>query len=246
MDGPPATVSHVLVVDDDAAVRNMIVDYLGEFEYRVSVAANRKQMIEVIARDPINLLLLDLRLAGEDGLQIARDLRAQSDVPIIVLTGLKNEADRVASLELGADDYITKPFSPRELLARSRALLRRAQVRESASDALAKVRAYSFAGWELNVRLRRLLQPSGEEVSLSIGEFNLLTAFLAAPQRVLTRDALLEQSRLHNADVFDRSIDVQVGRLRKKLCCDGQQPGLIRTVRGVGYEFCVCVEVVRA
>jgi two-component system OmpR family response regulator len=243
---PAAQVAHVLVVDDDTAVRTMIVDYLSDFEYRVSSASNGRQMSDVIARDPIDLLLLDLRLAGEDGLQIARELRARSNVPIIILTGLKEEADRVTSLELGADDYITKPFSPRELLARSRALLRRSQSRESASEALSKVRAYRFADWELNVRLRRLTSPQGGEVSLSIGEFNLLAAFLASPQRVLSRDALLEQSRLHNADVFDRSIDVQVGRLRKKLDANPGVPRLIRTVRGVGYQFAVAVDVVRA
>jgi DNA-binding response OmpR family regulator len=198
-----------------------------------------------MARETIDLVILDLRLPGEDGMQIARKLREESDLPIIMLTGRKDEADRVMGLELGADDYLTKPFSPRELLARIRALLRRSRARETVADGLARVRAYRFSGWELNVRLRRLMTPEGETVSLTNSEFNLLVAFLAAPQRVLSRDQLLNLSRLHNDEVYDRSIDVQVGRLRKKLEPDSARPRFIRTERGAGYVFVAPVEIVR-
>jgi two-component system, OmpR family, response regulator len=196
-------------------------------------------------RETIDLVILDLRLPGEDGMQIARKLREESDLPIIMLTGRKDEADRVMGLELGADDYLTKPFSPRELLARIRALLRRSRSRETVTDGLAKIRAYRFSGWELNVRLRRLTAADGEIVVLTNSEFNLLAAFLAAPQRVLSRDQLLNFSRLHDDEVYDRAIDVQVGRLRKKLEPDAARPQLIRTERGAGYVFTAPVETVR-
>jgi len=241
----PTTGAHVLAVDDDPLVRKMIVDYLGDNEIRVTAVASGREIADVMARETIDLLVLDLRLPGEDGMQIARKLREDSDVPIIMLTGRKDEADRVMGLELGADDYLTKPFSPRELLARIRALLRRSRAHETVADGLAKIRAYRFAGWELSVRLRRLKAPGGETVALTNSEFNLLVAFLAAPQRVLSRDRLLDLSRLHNDEVYDRSIDVQVGRLRKKLEIEGAREPLIRTERGAGYVFTATVETVR-
>ena len=236
---------HVLAVDDDPSVRQMIADYLADNDVRVTTLASGREIAEVMARETIDLLVLDLRLPGEDGMQIARKLREESDVPIIMLTGRKDEADRVMGLELGADDYLTKPFSPRELLARIRALLRRSRAHETVADGLARVRAYRFAGWELSVRLRKLTTPQGETVGLTNSEFNLLAAFLAAPQRVLSRDQLLNLSRLHNDEVYDRSIDVQVGRLRKKLEIEGAREELIRTERGAGYVFTVTVETVR-
>ncbi len=237
--------AHVLAVDDDPSVRQMIVDYLGDNEMRVTAVASGREIADVMARETIDLLVLDLRLPGEDGMQIARRLREESGLPIIMLTGRKDEADRVMGLELGADDYLTKPFSPRELLARIRALLRRARAQETVADGLQKIRAYRFAGWELNVRLRRLTAASGDIVVLTNTEFNLLAAFLAAPSRVLSRDQLLGLSRLHNDEVYDRSIDVQVGRLRKKIQPDDTQPPLIKTERGAGYVFAAAVEVVR-
>jgi len=240
-----AAAAHVLAVDDDPSVRQMIVDYLGDNEMRVTAVASGREIADVMARETIDLLVLDLRLPGEDGMQIARRLREESGLPIIMLTGLKDEADRVMGLELGADDYLTKPFSPRELLARIRALLRRARAQETVADGLQKIRAYRFAGWELNVRLRRLTAASGDIVVLTNTEFNLLAAFLAAPSRVLSRDQLLGRSRLHNDEVYDRSIDVQVGRLRKKIQPDDTQPPLIKTERGAGYVFTAAVEVVR-
>jgi two-component system, OmpR family, response regulator len=245
-DNPPPPAAHVLAVDDDPMVRQMITDYLGDYEMRVTAVATGREMADVLARESIDLLVLDLRLPGEDGLQIARQLRERSaSLPIIILTARKDEADRVMSLELGADDYLTKPFSPRELLARIRALLRRSRLQESPSDALAKVRLYRFAGWELNVRLRRLASPAGDDVAISNGEFNLLVAFLSAPQRVLAREQLLDLTRVHNAEVFDRSIDVQVGRLRRKIEPDDHSPRLIITERGAGYRLAVSVETVR-
>jgi two-component system OmpR family response regulator len=178
-------------------------------------------------------------------MHIARRLRDESGIPILMLTGRAEEADRVMGLELGADDYLTKPFSPRELLARVRALLRRAKAQATVADAIAKARAYRFAGWELNIGLRRLKSPTGEAVELTNGEFRILAAFLAAPQRILTRDQLLELSRVHNAEVYDRAVDIQILRLRRKIEKDPARPQFIKTERGAGYVFSVEVDVVR-
>jgi two-component system OmpR family response regulator len=240
----PAVI-HVLAIDDDPLVRKMIADYLGDNDIKVTVCGTGGDVAPVMARETVDLVILDLKLPGEDGMQIARGLRAESDIPIIMLTGRKDEADRVMGLELGADDYLTKPFSPRELLARIRALLRRSRAQETVADGLARIRAYRFAGWELNVRLRRLKSPQGEIVSTTISEFNLLVAFLATPHRVLSREQLLELSRLHSDEVYDRSVDVQVGRLRKKIEVKGSETQLIRTERGAGYVFTATVETVR-
>lgn len=237
---------HVLVLDDDPAVRELLGDYLGENELRVTAVASSKALDEVMQREIVDCLVLDLRLpGGEDGLSIARRLREASMIPILMLTGRADEADRVMGLELGADDYLTKPFSPRELLARIRALLRRAQAQATVAQAVARVRAYRFGDWELNVGLRRLKSAEGQHVELTNGEFSLLTAFLCSPQRILSRDQLLELSRLHNAEVYDRSIDVQILRLRRKIEADPSRPAYIRTERGLGYVFDVAVDVVR-
>jgi DNA-binding response OmpR family regulator len=237
--------AHILAVDDDPSVRKMISDYLADNELRVTALASGREIAEVMARETIDLVVLDWRLPGEDGMQIARKLRQESHIPIIMLTGRKDEADRVMGLELGADDYLTKPFSPRELLARIRALLRRARAQQTVADGLQKIRAYRFAGFELNVRLRRLSAPGGANIPLTNSEFNLLAAFLAAPQRVLSRDQILGLSRLHNDEVYDRSVDVQVGRLRRKMERGKDSPELIRTERGAGYVFSAPVEIVR-
>jgi two-component system, OmpR family, response regulator len=239
---------HILAVDDDPSIRALLADYLGDNELRITTVADGRAMDDLLARETIDLVVLDVRLrAGdEDGLQIARRLRENSQgLPILMLTGRAEEADRVMGLELGADDYLTKPFSSRELLARIRALLRRAQAQASVADAMSKVRAYRFSGWELNVGLRKLKSPDGRAVELTNGEFSLLAAFLSAPQRTLTRDQLLDLSRLHNAEVYDRSIDVQILRLRRKIETDPAQPCFIVTQRGAGYVFGVGVEVVR-
>jgi DNA-binding response OmpR family regulator len=234
--------AHVLAVDDDLAMRAMIADYLADQNVRVSVAADGREMQRVLTAGGVDLVILDLNLRNEDGLQIVRALRAESDLPIIVLTGHRRDSvDRVVGLELGADDYLTKPFSPRELLARIHAVLRRAPSARPGRDA--KLIRYRFAGWELNLRTRRLTSPSGENVPLTKGEFTLLTVFLQSPQRVLTREHLLATSRVHDNEVFDRSIDVQILRLRRKLEIDPSAPALIKTERGVGYVFSSPVEV---
>jgi two-component system OmpR family response regulator len=236
---------HVLAVDDDPAVRQLVSDYLSGNELRVTAVSSGRELADVMERDTIDLVLLDLRLKGEDGMQIARHIRESSSVPILMLTGRADEADRVMGLELGADDYLTKPFSPRELLARIRALLRRAKAQATVADEIAKVRAYRFGNWELNLGLRKLRAPDGASVGLTNGEFSLLAAFLSAPQRILTRDQLLDLSRLHNAEVYDRSIDVQILRLRRKIEVDSSNPQYIKTERGVGYVFAATVEAVR-
>jgi len=238
-------IAHVLAVDDDPSIRQMIADYLGDHEIRVTMLASGRDIADVMTREMIDLIVLDLKLPGEDGMEIARRVRSDSNVPIIMLTARKDEADRVMGLELGADDYLTKPFSPRELLARIRALLRRSRAQETVADGLSKIRAYRFAGWELNVRLRRLKSPKGETIALRNAEFNLLAAFLASPQRVLSREQLLGMSHLHNDEVYDRAIDTQVGRLRKKIEAHGATEPMIRTERGAGYVFTLPVETVR-
>jgi DNA-binding response OmpR family regulator len=237
--------AHILAVDDDPSVRKVICNYLGDNDIRVTALASGREIADVMAREVIDLLVLDWRLPGEDGLAIARRLRAESKVPIIMLTGRNDEADRVMGLELAADDYLTKPFSPRELLARIRALLRRTRERQTVADVVQKIRAYRFAGFEVNVRLRRLTAPGGANVPLTNSEFNLLAAFLGAPQRVLSRDQLLSLSRLHNDEVYDRSIDVQVARLRRKIQPDQGAAEIIRTERGAGYVFLAPIEIVR-
>jgi two-component system OmpR family response regulator len=244
-DNDAAQGAHIVAVDDDPSVRKMISDYLTDNDVRVTAAASGRELADVMARETVDLVILDWRLPGEDGMAIARKLRQDSHIPIIMLTGRRDEPDRVMGLELGADDYLTKPFSPRELLARIRALLRRARAQQTVAQGLQKVRAYRFAGFEFNVRLRRLVAPNGETIALTNSEFNLLAAFLAAPQRVLSRDQLLGLSRLHNDEVYDRSIDVQVGRLRRKIQPAKTSSELIRTERGAGYVFTATVEVVR-
>ena len=238
-----STRPHILVIDDDVGVRDLVVEYLGRNDMRVTAGVSGRDLFEALEREAIDLVLLDLRLPGEDGLQIARELRERATLPIVLLTGQNEEADRVMGLELGADDYLTKPFSPRELLARIRTILRRrrAEVRQGRPDG---IRAYRFDGWELNLNTRRLVAADGREAPLSNGEFSLLVVMLGAPQRILTRDQLLDLSRLHNDEVFNRSVDVQIMRLRRKIEPDPAEPRYIRTERGAGYLFGVPVETV--
>src|SRR3979409_795414 len=200
-------------------------------------------MVVALRGAGVHLIVLDLKLKGEDGMGLARRLRDESAIPIVMLTGRAEEADRVMGLELGADDYLTKPFSPRELLARIRTILRRrrAEVRQGKPEG---IRAYRFDGWELNLNSRRLSAPGGKVVALSNGEFSLLVVLLGASQRILTRDQLLDLSRLHNDEVYNRSIDVQILRLRRKIERDPAEPRYIRTERGAGYIFGVPVETV--
>lgn len=235
--------AHILVVDDDPQIRELLQEYLAENALRVSVALNGAQMSQILADEVIDLVILDLRLAGEDGMTIARMLRDQSAIPIVMLTGVRDEADRVMGLELGADDYLTKPFSPRELLARIRTVLRRTKSTALATAQRREVRAYRFADFELNLRTRRLKQRDTQNIELTNGEFNLLAALLAAPERILSRDQLLESSRVYDNEVYDRSIDVQVLRLRRKIESDPSRPQFIVTERGVGYIFKSAVEI---
>src|SRR6202050_3583744 len=234
---------HILVVDDDPQIRDLLEDYLKENALRVSVVASGLEMSQVLADEAIDLVILDLRLAGEDGMAIVRTLRDSSAIPVIILTGVRDEADRIMGLELGADDYLTKPFSPRELLARIRTVLRRTKGAALTEARQKEVRAYRFAEFELNLRTRRLTRHPGQRLELTNGEFNLLAALLAAPQRILTRDQLLEASRVYDNEVYDRSIDVQILRLRRKLEADPPQPQFITTERGVGYSFSAPVEI---
>ena len=236
---------HVLALDDDAAIRELIADYLSQNELRITTVASGKEFDAVMASETVDMVVLDVRLQGEDGMQIARRLREKSAIPILMLTGRAEEADRVMGLELGADDYLTTPYSPRELHARIRALLRRSKAQATVADAIAAVRAYRFGGWELNIGLRKLKSPQGENVELTNGEFRILAAFLSAPQRVLSRDQLLDLSRVHAAEVYDRSIDIQILRLRRKIEPDPAKPKFIVTQRGAGYVFSSPVEAVR-
>lgn len=236
---------HILALDDDADVRKVLFDYLSAQDFRVSVVSRGHEMLSVLEHEPVDLVLLDLRLPGESGMQLAARVREMSTVPIMILSGQSDEADRVMGLELAADDYVTKPFSPRELLARIRALLRRSQTKAASGPTDEQVRAYRFGGWELNTRLRRLTAGNGQLIPLTNSEFSLMCAFLSAPLRVLTRDQLLERSRLHSLEVFDRSIDVTILRLRRKIEADPSNPTLLTTERGAGYIFNVAVSVLR-
>ena len=222
-------------------MRAMIADYLSEHGFSVRTVASGSEMTRELPRVTVDLLLLDVRLTDADGLDLVRELRMKSALPIIVMSGhRRDEVDRILGLELGADDYITKPFAMRELLARIRAVLRRV---DAAPPTHGKSRARYRFGWELALRTRRLTAPTGEDVTLTKGEFSLLAAFVASPQQVLSREQLLTASRVHEQEVFDRSIDVQILRLRRKLEEDPSRPQLIRTERGVGYLFTATVEV---
>jgi two-component system OmpR family response regulator len=226
----------ILVVDDQQEICELVRDYLTTEGFQVSVANDSAGLREEIAREPVDLVILDLMLGGEDGLQLARELRGGSDVGIIILTGRAETVDRIIGLEMGADDYLPKPFHLRELLARVRSVLRRAASRAAESASGEETRAH-FAEWTLDLARRALTSPAGEEMPLTTGEFELLAAFVHHPNHVLSRDRLLDLSRHRAAGPFDRTIDVQVGRLRRKLGDDAKNPALIKTVRGGGYMF---------
>src|ERR1700753_521190 len=233
-----------LVVEDDATMRQLVTNYLEHHGIRAISASRRREVTEVLARGQLDVVVLDLRLGQEDGLDLLREIRASSDVPVIITTGhRRDEIDRVVGLELGADDYITKPFGLRELLARIRAILRRRETGQVAAQRDMEKGRCRFGGWLLDRRSRRLTNSSGEPVSLTKGEYALLVAFLDAPQRPLSREHLLQATRLHE-DVFDRSIDVQILRLRRKLEGNPGAPRIIQTERGVGYVFTLTVEPV--
>jgi two-component system OmpR family response regulator len=231
-----ADTSRILVVDDDPGIREVLCDYLGQHGYDAVGAASAAEMDRAIATRAPDLIVLDLMMPGEDGLSVCRRM-AGKGTPIVMLSAMGEDTDRIIGLELGADDYLAKPCNPRELLARVRAVLRRP--REEAAGAGGP--ALHFAGWRLDLLRRELTRPDGQPVSLSAGEFALLRAFAERPGRVMTRDQLLERARGAEADVFDRAMDVQISRLRKKLD-DGSGLEMIQTLRGEGYMFDVKVE----
>ncbi|MCY4549456.1 MAG: response regulator [Defluviicoccus sp.] len=231
---------HILIVDDDREIRDLTGRYLRKNGFRVDSAADSKAMERLLRDGRFDLVVLDLMLPGEDGLSICRRLRAATRIPILMLTAVAEDTDRIVGLEMGADDYLTKPFNPRELLARIRAVLRRADgqgaVQEPADGALV------FAGWRLDPARRELRDPDGVLVALTAGEFALLAALAERPGRVLSRDRLLDLTRGRDAQPFDRSIDVQVSRLRRKIEPDPKKPEFIKTVRSGGYVFTPAVE----
>jgi two-component system OmpR family response regulator len=235
--------TRILLVDDDRELRDLVSRLLERHGYHVATAKDSREMTATLARGKADLLILDVMLPGKDGLQICREIREESHVPILMLTAMGEEADRVVGLEMGADDYLAKPFSPRELLARVRALLRRADyMKASAAPQRNGNRILRFAGWKLDLGRRRLEAPDGLLVGLTSGEFEMLVAFVEHPQRVLSRDQLLDLTRGRDSSPFDRSIDVQVSRLRRKIEADPKTPSMIVTVRGDGYEFTQAVE----
>jgi two-component system OmpR family response regulator len=240
------TTDHILVVDDQKEICEVVQQYLSSEGYRVSVAHDGAGMRRLMAQEEVHLVILDLMLPGEDGLTLARALREESTVGIIILTGRGETVDRIIGLEMGADDYLPKPFHLRELLARVKSVLRRASSRAQndnrAASAAARAKA-RFAGWNLDLATRELVSPTGGEVRLTTGEFDLLAAFVNNANQVLSRDRLLDLARNREAGPFDRTIDVQVGRLRRKLEPDPQKPTMIKTVRGTGYIFTPQVEV---
>ncbi len=232
---------HILIVDDHREIRDLVSRALGKEGFRVSTAADGKAMRQVLADARIDLILLDLMLPGEDGLTLCRDLRAKSAVPIIMLTAKGDEVDRVIGLEMGADDYLSKPFGTRELTARIKAVLRRAQGAPTARAAQPAGHVFRFDRWALNADSRELLRDDGVVVPLSTGEYDLLLALIERPQRVLSRDQLLDLARGRAGGAFDRSIDTQVSRLRKKIEHDPGDPKIIKTVWGGGYVFAAAV-----
>jgi DNA-binding response OmpR family regulator len=232
----------VLVVDDDPALQTMIFDYFVDNNIQTLLASDRREMLRQLSAQEVDIVILDLRLGLEDGLDVLRELRSGSDVPVIVITGHgRDEIDRVVGLELGADDYVTKPFNLRELLARVRAVIRRFDRPRSSPAREPERGGYRFAGWRLNLRTRKLTDPNGADVTLTKGEYALLVAFLNAPQRPLSREHLLQATRVHE-DVFDRSVDVQILRVRRKLEHYASASQFIQTERGVGYVFAQQVE----
>lgn len=235
------TQPHLLVVDDDHDLRLLLRDYLQQNGFRVSLAVDGRQMQSVLSHSRIDLVILDVMLPGEDGVSLCRKLRAQSSIPVLMLTARNEAIDRILGLEIGADDYLSKPFEPRELLARLRNILRRVQSLPAQSGAERPGR-YRFMGWVLETASHQLTSPRGVAVSLSVAEYRLLEVFLIHPNRVLTRDQLMDYLTGREAEAFDRSIDIRVSRLRHKLQDDAKDPRLIKTLRNEGYILTAAVE----
>ncbi|MGH7121583.1 MAG: response regulator [Acetobacteraceae bacterium] len=237
MEAPP----HILIVDDDREIRELLARFLERNRFRVTAVRDGRDARRTWPHAHFNLVVLDLMLPGESGFELARWMRSQSDVPIIMLTAMGEETDRIVGLELGADDYVAKPFNPRELLARIRAVLRRAGEPAPHRDS-AGASALTFSGWTLEPARRRLLNPESVEVALTGGEYDLLLALVERANRVLTRDMLLDLLRGRQAGPFDRAIDVAISRLRRKLDDNGRHAQIIKTVRGGGYVLATSVE----
>ena len=226
---------HIAILDDDPEIRSLLEQNLRGAGFEVSTASNGRDLKTILEHQTIDLIVLDLMLPGEDGLTICRELRAESNIPIIMLTAMTHEADRIIGLEMGADDYLTKPFSPRELVARIKATLRRQGMVTTQSED--RRRTAVFEGWKLDVVRRELRDPDDVLVDLTSGEFDLLAALIERPNRLMTRDLLLDITKGRQADVFDRSIDITISRLRQKIEEDPKNPQFIKTVRGKGYIF---------
>ncbi|HIP76558.1 MAG TPA: response regulator [Psychromonas hadalis] len=225
---------HLLIVDDHRDIRELLQRFLTQHNYRVSIACDGREMKKVLKTANIDLIVLDLMMPGEDGLTLCRNLRATSNIPIIMLTAMAEDMDAIIGLEMGADDYISKPFNPRELLARIKAVLRR---HTSLSIAIPKNEALYFDRWSVDISRRELKDKEDVIVSLSSAEFDLLRVFLAHPQRVLSREQLLDLAKGRGEGLYDRAIDTSISRLRKKLEIDPKKPVLIKTVWGGGYQF---------
>jgi two-component system OmpR family response regulator len=232
----------LLVVDDDQEIRDLLSSLLSRRGYRVTTARQEQEMRQILSASRVDLVILDLMLPGKDGLVICRELRATSSVPIIMLTARGDPTDRIVGLEVGADDYLPKPFDVRELEARIRAILRRT-LGEGGNDTKPSLTTkFVFDGWTLDPRHRQLFSPEGALVELTSGEFDLLLVFVERPQKTLTRDQLLDLTRGRDATPFDRSIDIQVSRLRRKIELDAKAPSIIKTVRSSGYLFTPTVQ----
>lgn len=229
---------HLLIVDDDPGLRELLTDYLSRHEFRVSTVADGRGLWAALERETVDLVILDLMLPGDDGLVLCRNLRARSQMPIIMLTARGDDTDRIVGLEMGADDYLPKPFNPRELLARIKGVLRRSR---NPVGEPGETKRFHFAGWTLDVAARQLVAPDGVLIPLGASDYRLLRIFLERPQRVLNRDQLLDLTQGREATPFDRSIDVQVSRLRRRLRDDPREAVLIKTIRNEGYLLTVHV-----
>lgn len=236
---------NILIVDDDAGIRDLLGQFLQRHGFETLLARDGKQMWELYEQSTVDLIVLDVMLPGKDGVTLCKELRQKSHIPIVMLTAISEDVDRIIGLEMGADDYLSKPFNPRELLARVKAILRRSSGSAAvAHKAKSSSRVFRFKGWSLNRVERRLYSPDQVEISLSTGEYNLLLAFLERPHQVLSRDHLLDLTRNRPAGPYDRSIDIQISRLRHKIEEDHKSPQIIKTVRGGGYVLSTEVEMV--
>ena len=230
---------HILLVDDERSIREPLATYLNRNGFRVTQAADAAQARERLHGYAIDLVILDVMMPGEDGLSLCRHIRETSELPVILLTAMAEETDRIVGLEMGADDYLTKPYEMRELSARIKAVLRRAQSETPASaQSNEPQKNISFDGWVLDRSRYQLFDPDNKSVELTTGEFKLLEALVSSPNRTLSREHLFDLTREGKFDVYDRAIDIQIARIRKKLGDDPKTPALIKTVRGVGYMFC--------